>query len=238
MEHHFKVNIAIQYGIAEAVILNNLWYWVKKNEANGANFYDEKYWTYNSIKAFEKLFPYLTNKQIRTTLKHLIDAGLIKTGNYNKSEYDHTTWYSFTEKGAALMETSNCPTGQIELPVEENGITLQGEPIPYIKPLINTDGKLHIKEEFENLWAMYPKKQGKDRAFKSYQTARKSGTTYAEVEQGIYAYLNYIKVTERDAQYIKMGSTFFSQKAWQDDWTPPEQKSLNPYMDMLRKGNF
>ena len=92
--------------------------------------------------------------------------------------------------------------------------------------------------EFENLWAMYPKKQGKDRAFKSYQAARKSGTTYEEVEQGLYAYLNYIRVTEKEQQYIKMGSTFFSQKAWQDDWTPPKQKSLNPFMDMLREGNF
>ncbi len=137
------------------------------------------------------------------------------------------------------METSNCPTGQIELPTEENGIAPQGKPIPYNKPFIkNADEKTHIRDEFENLWSIYPKKQGKDKAFKSYQTARKSGTTYEEVEQGLYAYLNYIRVTEKEQQYIKMGSTFFSQKAWQDDWTPPKQKSLNPFMDMLREGNF
>lgn len=76
-----------------------------------------------------------------------------------------------------------------------------------------------LKKEFEALWKLYPKKQGKDKAYGYYERARKSGTTYEEVEQGIYAYGNYIKETEMDMQYVKMGSTFFSQKAWADDWT-------------------
>ena len=219
MEHHFNVSIAVRYGIAEAIILNNLWYWVKKNEANGTNCFENEYWTYNSIKAFEKLFPYLTNKQIRTTLKHLVDEGLIKTGNFNKSDYDHTTWYSFTEKGVKLLETSNCPTGQIELPTEANRIAPQGKPIPNNKHNIkNTDIETHILTEFEKLWSLYPKKQGRKDALKHYQRARKSGTTYEEVEQGIQAYVEFIKANGKDIQYVKMGSTFFSQEAWKDDW--------------------
>lgn len=95
-----------------------------------------------------------------------------------------------------------------------------------------------IRVEFENLWGLYPKKQGKADAYKHYRKARKSGTTYEEVGQGIQAYVNYIQATQTDMQYVKMGSTFFSQKSWQDDWTPPRQKSANPFMDMLREGNF
>lgn len=76
-----------------------------------------------------------------------------------------------------------------------------------------------INTEFENLWSMYPKKQGKVDACKHYQKARKSGTTYEEVGQGIQAYVNYIKANGIDVQYVKMGSTFFSQKSWGDDWS-------------------
>lgn len=76
-----------------------------------------------------------------------------------------------------------------------------------------------LKEEFATLWSMYPKKQGKEKAFGYYQKARKCGSTYEEVGRGIVAYLDYIKANEVDSQYVKMGSTFFSQKAWQDDWT-------------------
>lgn len=76
-----------------------------------------------------------------------------------------------------------------------------------------------IYTEFEKLWNLYPRKQGKDKAFGYYKKARKSGTTYEEVEVGIQAYITYIRVNEIEAQYVKMGSTFFSQKAWSDDWT-------------------
>ena len=74
-----------------------------------------------------------------------------------------------------------------------------------------------IREEFDYLWSIYPKKQGKQNAFKAYKKARKDGVTYKEVKQGLDAYSNYVK--GKDTQYIKMGSTFFSQRAWQDDWS-------------------
>ena len=74
-----------------------------------------------------------------------------------------------------------------------------------------------IREEFDYLWSIYPKKQGKQNAFKAYKKARKDGVTYEEVKQGLDAYSNYVK--GKDTQYIKMGSTFFSQRAWQDDWS-------------------
>lgn len=73
-----------------------------------------------------------------------------------------------------------------------------------------------IDTEFESLWKLYPKKQGKSNALKAYTKARKDGVTYEEVKQGIEAYADYVK--GKDPQYIKMGSSFFNQRAWQDDW--------------------
>ena len=74
-----------------------------------------------------------------------------------------------------------------------------------------------IQNEFDKLWTIYPKKQGKQNAYKAYEKARKDGVTYEDVEQGIKAYADYVK--GKDAQYIKMGSSFFNQRAWQDDWS-------------------
>ena len=83
--------------------------------------------------------------------------------------------------------------------------------------VINKLNKKAIAEEFEALWKLYPRKQGKEKAKAYYEKARKKGTTYEEVEQGIKAYCNYVK--GKDKQYVKMGNTFFSQQAWQDDWS-------------------
>ena len=81
----------------------------------------------------------------------------------------------------------------------------------------NTARKL--ADEFEILWAIYPKKQGKKKALDSYVKARKKGTTYEEVKEGIFAYAKYIRATNTEERFIKHGSTFFNQQSWQDDWT-------------------
>jgi len=132
MQHHFDIRLAKRFGVLEAIILNNLQFWVSRNAANGVNFYDGAYWTYNSVKAFAELFPYASEKQIRTALKKLVDAGILQTGNYNKLAYDRTLWYAFTKYGLSI-----CPIGKMEAPKKENGNAENGEPIPYV----NTNNK-------------------------------------------------------------------------------------------------
>lgn len=147
MEHHFNVEIAKEYGILEAVILNNFQHWIEKNRANGTNYHDGFYWTYNSARAFSELFPYASQKQIRKALQHLISEGIVQTGNYNKTPYDRTLWYSLTEKGNSIFQTVN-----IHLPKRENGNELEGQPIPDNKPNNKPDNKLKEskKEESNN----------------------------------------------------------------------------------------
>lgn len=147
MEHHFNVELAKEYGILEAIILNNLQHWIEKNRANGKNYHDGHYWTYNSAKAFSELFPYASQKQIRKALQNLIAEGIIQTGNYNKNPYDRTLWYSFTEKGDSIFQMV-----KIDVPKRENGNDLEGQPIPYNKPDNKTNYKLKEskKEESNN----------------------------------------------------------------------------------------
>ena len=103
----FDTNIAKRYGVNAAILLYNIAYWSKVNEANGNNFYDGHYWTYNSRKAYSELFPYLSERQIKTALDKLIDDGVIITGVYNEYKYDRTMWYALTDKGKALTADSN-----------------------------------------------------------------------------------------------------------------------------------
>lgn len=130
--HYFDINIAKHYGVNSAIILQNIWHWIKKNEANGKNFYDGYYWTYNSTKAFKELFPYFSGKQIETALKKLRDEGLLITGNYNENKYDRTLWYAITEKGKSILQS-----GEMEIPLKGNGFDTEGKPIPYINTYIN-----------------------------------------------------------------------------------------------------
>ena len=121
MNHMFDIEDAKKYGILAAVILQNIKFWQAQSKANNANFHDGLYWTYNSVRAWTVLFPYATTDQIRRAIDKLKETGAIVTGNFNKSSYDRTLWYSAQED---LLENPNEVVGN-------------HEPIPDV----NTDNK-------------------------------------------------------------------------------------------------
>lgn len=104
MEHSFNVELASIYGIEEAILIQNLFFWINKNVANNKNFNEERYWTYNSTKAFSELFPYLNESKIFRILKKLQDNDIIIKGNFNKEKFDRTAWYAFTDNGISILE--------------------------------------------------------------------------------------------------------------------------------------
>lgn len=139
MPHCFEVELAERYGILEALLLNHFLFWIKKNKANGVHFHDGRYWTYNSVRAFCDLFPYASKKMIRNALDHLVDEGLLMTGNFNKLPFDQTKWYAFTDYGISELSvraSQSCPEGQM-------GVAPEGKPIP-VSNSNNTDN--HIVE--------------------------------------------------------------------------------------------
>lgn len=136
MQHHFDIEIASEYGLIEAILLDNFWFWVCKNEANEKNYHDGNYWTYNSTKAMTKLFPYLSQRKIQNALGRLIDSGVLVTGNYNASKYDRTLWYAFTEKGKCIMQKR-----EMEHDKMSNETYQKGKPIPYTNPDVKTNNK-------------------------------------------------------------------------------------------------
>ena len=147
MEHHFNCEIAEQYGIAEAIILNHFEYWIKKNKANDKNYFNGNYWTYNSVKAFKEIFPYLTEKKISSALAKLKNEGIIITGNFNENKYDRTLWYAITKKGYCILQN-----GEMENPKMENPNTEKGEPIPNNKTnIIPNDNKKERKTSYDEI---------------------------------------------------------------------------------------
>ena len=136
MKYMFDVELAKKYGLEEAIFLENLIFWVIRNRANQTNYFDGRTWTYNSVRAFNVLFPFWTTKQIRRVLDSLLKQGVIVKGNYNQNPYDRTLWYALAEE-----DTFICQYGQVDLPKPPNEFCEKGQPIPDNKP----DNKPDIK---------------------------------------------------------------------------------------------
>lgn len=86
-------------GIKEAIVLQQIYYWVEINKKAGKNFYDGRYWTYNSIRAWqENDFSYMSAETVKRTFTKLEKEGYLLTGNYNKDKRDVTKWYTVNEE--------------------------------------------------------------------------------------------------------------------------------------------
>lgn len=125
----FDTEVAIEYGVNEAIMIKNFQFWIERNKANGRHFIDGHYWMYNSNKAFQELFPFWSAKTIRTTLDHLRERGVLIVGNHNQSSYDRTLWYAFADEEKWIGQKQ-----KIELPKSANEDSEIGTPIPDILP--------------------------------------------------------------------------------------------------------
>lgn len=149
MQHSFDVKLAKDYGILEAILIQNIYFWIEKNKANNKHFYDGRYWTYNSKKAFSELFPYASERQIKYSLEKLIKAEILVTGSYNKQWSDRTLWYSFTNKGLSIIQKCQMHSTNLSNENRQNcpmTTDNNAQPIPYI----NTDKNTDNKQEKEN----------------------------------------------------------------------------------------
>lgn len=76
-----------------------------------------------------------------------------------------------------------------------------------------------LEDEFQEVWTIYPRKEGRKNALKAYIKARKNGTSKETILNGLNAYIGKIKAEKTDSQFIKHGSSWFAQECWLDDYS-------------------
>ena len=105
-----NTDLALVLGdLNEAIVLNQLNYWLGINRKAGKNFIDDRYWVYNSYSDWKaKDFPYWSEKTIQRTFTRLENKGVVVSANYNKLAIDKTKWYTIdTEKLQELVDEFN-----------------------------------------------------------------------------------------------------------------------------------
>jgi len=239
MDHHFNIEIAQKYGVGEAVILHNICFWQNKNIANKSNYHDGKYWVYNSVKAYSDLFPYYTDRQIRTILKKLEDKRCLHVGRYNKMKIDRTKWYSASDEIMLIHGIKpNDAKCQMQLPKNVNAMTQNGKcndinmsmdvtkmsngcdqnvkPIPYINTDKRKDNNISIDLKdtclsFDDFWNMYDKKVGKKQSVQQYKKV--SEENRMKILKALPDYLKF----RPDQQYRKNPYSYLKDEHWNDE---------------------
>lgn len=233
MVHYFDVEVAKEYGVNAAIILSNIAFWVVKNEANGEHFHDGYYWTYNSVSAYSEMFPYLTEKQIRTALETLRAENIIIAGNYNSDKRDRTLWYALTEKGRSI-----CRIGNSDLPQKADSFAPEGKSYNSNNNILNTttdskpdinadtEAKKATDETFEEFWAAYPRKDGKKVARQKWNRLKPDEEMRKKILADIERRKRSPEWLKENGQFIPMPSTYLNQQRWEDEGVvlPIEEK--------------
>lgn len=114
--------LACSIGLNEAIVLQQIHYWLNSSQ----NFFEEKYWVYNSVAEWQKQFPFWSESTIKRVLLNLEKQQVVYTGNFNSDAWDKTKWYSINYAQLCVVEASALPVtdrlGQID-PIEEVNMT-------------------------------------------------------------------------------------------------------------------
>ena len=187
MEHHFNTDHAVKYGIEEAIVINNLVFWITKNKANRKHYLNDRTWTYNTYKAFSEIFPYWNE-------------------HYNKSGYDRTCWYAFVDEISFL---NNC---NIHIAEMQNGSNESATPIPYSNTINNSFNNKYINISFNTWWDLYDKKVGS----KTKLESKWNKLTDDQRIQAMKHTKEYI-IAQPDKQYRKNPDTYFNNESYNDE---------------------
>lgn len=139
-----RVDLAARYGLDVAVFIQNIYYWVRKNEANQEHFYDGRYWAHSSYRGLEKWFePLWSMQQIKRIVSKCRDQGLLLVGNYNPDGFTHTNWYSVTDAVLEIYGDSPEPEKVVRNRTIDSSILIQNR--SEIEPANNVN-KININK--------------------------------------------------------------------------------------------
>lgn len=162
LEHHFHPDIAAKIGVNAAIFLRDIYHWCDTNRNNGENFYEGRWWTYQTMKGLCNRHPYWSKNQVEYIIKTCKKQGLLLSGHFGEDQFNRTCWYTLSDEGLALFEiqpsiSENSETDFRDLPacnrkiqkciIEEEYITenktiscaVFDEAVAVIRPLVVSD---------------------------------------------------------------------------------------------------
>ena len=236
----FHKTLAVALGLNEAILLQKIHMWMqcKPPEAGG-----DRSFIYNSYRTWHEQLPFISESTIKRALTNLVKQGILIKANFNKEPVYRTNWYSIdydkldiivnqkTQNHIDLALGQNDPIHEVKMTQslgqnDPNNNNIYNNIYNNINNNILSDNieqkniskTSEYENEFNELWKLYPRKEGKNVALKKYIQYRKNNeATFDEVKRGIINYKKTIDVNKTSTQYILHGSTFFNQKRWEDE---------------------
>jgi hypothetical protein len=99
-------SLAVAIGINEAIVLQQIHYWLEINRKADKHFIDGRYWTYNTMEEWQKQFPWLSLSTLKRVVGNLEKLSLLPSAKFNAKDWNHTKWYTIDYDALRKLEES------------------------------------------------------------------------------------------------------------------------------------
>lgn len=100
--------LATVIGLNEAIVLQQVHYWVDGNKKRKINLKEGRFWTYNTYDKWQsENFPFWSLSTVERTFKKLEKMGLLISGSFNKKKTDRTKWYTINYEELEKLEKAH-----------------------------------------------------------------------------------------------------------------------------------
>ena len=244
-EYHFNADLAQTYGVDGAIFLHAMAFWVAKNQANGRHFHEGRTWTYNTLEALTKLFPFWSRRQIERITGKLREQGALLSGCFSEDKTDRTLWYALSD---AVLETYGLLAPSIS-PNGEMDFTERGQPFhetvkcnkeTVTDQLYNIPPKVpqtgdgtpkrgrrrdykpqpdHKPERFARFWAYYPRGENKQAAIRAWDKLKPDDALIDTMARALER--QKARPDWREGVGIPYASTWLNGRRWEDEERAP-----------------
>ena len=185
--------LACQYGLNEAIVIQQIHYWSQKNKPSEDGFV----WVYNSIPEWKKQFPFWSQRTIFTILKKLRESGMLFAERKSNNPWDQTLYYRINYEKFGMT---------ISQPLQDRSSKV-------CKITVNTETTREYSDYFDEFWKAYPRKVAKPNALKSWNKIKPSQDLLSKIIQAIKDQ----KLSETDPKFIPHPATWLNAARWEDE---------------------
>jgi hypothetical protein len=243
----FQPSLAKAIGINEAIVLQQIQYWLNIKKEMGDQKIDGKYWIYNTYDEWELQFKYMSARTIMRTIKNLCNLNLVIVQQFDKRKWDRKNYYTINYEELEKLEenctkNTNCdgdnlsqtdddnlsPSRECQSVTFFNTETTTKTTTENTKSVPKKNITVEKKKEILNLWLEYNERYGD--LFIKHRTLPKIENKFISIpiEEIREALDNYYKAYSDDRYWVKYkyhkGLPRFLQNL--DTWIKPDWNSL------------
>lgn len=237
--------LARELGLNEALILQQIHYWIEINKKTGKNFYEGRYWTYNSIRSWrENDFDYMSFETVKRTFAKLEKQGYLITGNFNKDPRDKTKWYTIDEE---KLETLYKQIEENKKQKEIKVLKSNAQKVDNLEECIATTNALGQNDPMEQFKMTQCKsadctnanEQNDPMHYGKMNQPLPENTTNntSKITSYISTNLSIIPYEEKTTKQSYQEDNYENENNWKDGWEDKKQKNYEEELEKLRQSS-